>query len=126
MSESIYERPLTIDEIKKVGAFYIEARSEGLRTYFTSNIKIVRYIDNDAVHLICNAKPHFVIAEFDNYNIGWRAWISYVSDEIRRKHEWGEVKKCKGVGYNWEYDIDKLIHERCEDINNPKVSEIWY
>lgn len=105
MTESIFERPLTIDEVKKVRAFYIEMRSTMLNTYFSDCLKVVHCVDDEAVHTICKYKPYYEIAEFDNYNIGWRAWISYVSDETRKAHPWDEVKKCKGVGYDWDYNI---------------------
>lgn len=95
MTESIFERPLTIDEVKKVGAFYVEIRSKGLRTYLTHSPRLIRYIDDEAVHLIGKNYPYFEIAEFGNYNIGWRAWISCVSDKMREAHSWDEVKNVR-------------------------------
>ena len=123
--DSVFERPLTIDEVKTVGAFYIEMRSSCFRIYRMDSVHIVRCVDDEAVHLICKYKPFFEIAEFDNYNIGWRAWLRLPTDEISSKHPWGEVKKCKGVGYGWEYNVDQMLSERCNDRNNARVIEIW-
>ena len=100
--DSVFERPLTIDEVRMARAIYIEMRSSCFRIYRTDYAHIVRCVDDEAVHLICKYKPYFEIAEFDNYNIGWRAWLRLPTDEISSKYPWDEVKKCKGVGYGWD------------------------
>lgn len=122
---SAFDRPLTIDEVKQVGGFFIEMRSTGLKVYRSSSIRIVRCIDDDAVHLICKYKPYFELAEFDNYNIGWRAWLKLPTDEISSRYPWDAVRKCKGIGYGWEYNVDQLLSERCNDKDNARVIEIW-
>ena len=127
MSETVsaFERPLTIDEVKMVGAFYIEIRSTSFRIYRQENIKIVRSVDNEAVHLICKYKPYFEVAEFDNYNIGWRAWLICPTEEISSKFPWDDVKPCNGIGYGWEYNVLQLLKEKARDIDNAKMNEIW-
>ena len=104
---SMLERPLTIDEVKQVGGFYIEMRSSGLRVYRTSGVHVVRSVDNEAVHLTCEYKPFYEIAEFDNYNVGWRAWLILPTDEISSRYPWDDVRKCNGIGYGWEYNFMK-------------------
>ena len=111
--DNIFERPLTVDEVKRVGAFYIETRSTSFKTYFQDTIKIVLSIDDEAVHLLGGCEPYHEVAEFDNYNIGWRAWISHQSDDIRSSAPWDTVIQCNGIGYGWEYnrELYKKYHK---------------
>ena len=111
MSDSIFNRPLTIDEVKKVSAFCVEMRSTFLNTYYSEEKEIVWRVDDEAVHFITQYKPYFLIGEFDNYNVGWRAWLTDVSEEVRKANPWDEIRKCNGIGYDWERNVDELLEK---------------
>ena len=112
MMFAMFERPLTPEEAKKVRAFYIEARTTALNSYLLNDFRIVVGVDEYAIHLRGPFEPFFEVGEFDNYNIGWRAWLTLPSDDLRKQFAWLPVKKCKGIGYGWEYNRNLIPDDK--------------